>query len=57
MLNAIALLILAGLAIVTVVGLGFAIVAAAWPYLLGLAVIVVLGIAIGCSSSDDEPSK
>ena len=53
MLKAVALLILAGLAIVTVVGLGFAIVAAAWPYLLGLAVIAVLGIIAWCHSSND----
>ena len=57
MLKAAALLILAGLGIVAVAGLGFAIVAAAWPYLLELAFIVVLGIAIGCADSDDEPSK
>ena len=55
MLKAVALLILVGLAIVTVAGLGFAIVAAVWPYLLGLAIIVVLGIAT--CASDDEPSN
>ena len=57
MLKAVALLILAGLAIVMMAGLGFAIVSVAWPYLLGLSFIVVLGVAIGCTDSDDEPSK
>lgn len=57
MLKATALLILTGLAIVMVAGLGFAIVSVAWPYLLGLAFIAVLSIAIGCTDSDDEPSK
>ena len=54
MLKSLALLILTGLAIVTVAGLGFAIVAAAWPYLLGLAALVIIGFFVWCLSSDGK---
>ena len=51
------LLILGGLGTLLLVLMGIAILAAVWPYLIGIAVIIALIIWVwGSGESDDPPS-